>query len=90
VNPVPGWENAGSILTQAQHFFSCVHLPLFDDEDDVPTMFIVTPSELHLLIGPVNLLYKELCSRWSGAEAWTKACHVQPAGLHGGKLVSES
>jgi hypothetical protein len=43
-----GYENAGSVPATAQQFYSCVHQPLSDDEDDVPTMFIVTPSELHL------------------------------------------
>jgi hypothetical protein len=38
------------------------------------------------LIGPVNLLYKELKKRWPEVESWAKACHVQPAGLHGGEF----
>ena len=37
---------------------NCVKQPLFDDDKDTLTMMLIPPSELHLLIGPTNHIYK--------------------------------
>ena len=37
---------------------NCIKQPLFDDPDDTLTMLLIPPSELHLLTGPTNHIYK--------------------------------
>ena len=75
---------------------NCVHEGLFWDErdelekDDL-MMNLIPPAELHLLIGPVNTMYKELEELWPGEiDTWAKACHAFKAGLHGGEFNGNS
>ena len=37
---------------------NCIKQPLFDDPDNVPTIMLIPPSELHLMTGPTNHIYK--------------------------------
>ena len=45
-------------------FKNCIYQPLFDEPDDTLTMLLIPPSELHLLTGPVNHLYKVIIMNW--------------------------
>ena len=74
---------------------NCVHEPLFYDGTDRLKdelfLFLVPPAELHLLIGPVNTMYKELEDLWpEGIDTWAKDCHAFKQGLHGGEFNGNS
>ena len=74
---------------------NCVHEPLFwdgtDNMKDELMLHLIPPAELHLLIGPVNTMFKELEELWSeGANDWAKRCHAFKEGLHGGEFNGNS
>ena len=74
---------------------NCIHEPLFwDGTDDMKNelmLHLIPPAELHLLIGPVNTMFKELEFLWpDGSEAWAKSCHAYKEGLHGGEFNGNS
>ena len=74
---------------------NCTHDPIIwdgtDDMKDELILFLVPPAELHLLIGPVNTMFKELKELWpEGSEAWAKRCHAYKEGLHGGEFNGNS
>ena len=74
---------------------NCVHEPLVwdgtEDMKDELMLHLIPPAELHLLIGPVNTIFKELEEIWSeGANDWAKRCHAFKEGLHGGEFNGNS
>ena len=74
---------------------NCVHEPLFwdgtDDMKDELMLHLIPPAELHLLIGPVNTIFKELEELWpEGSNTWAKSCHAYKEGLHGGEFNGNS
>ena len=44
-------ENGEVEWKDAKKFFNSIHQPLFDSADDVYTLFLIPPPELHLFIG---------------------------------------
>ena len=74
---------------------NCVHEPMFwdgtDSMKDELMLHLIPPAELHLLIGPVNTMYKELEELWpEGIDVWAKKCHAFREGLHGGEFNGNS
>ena len=59
---------------------------MFNGQDDVRTIDLVTPCELHLLLGPVNHLLEELRKVWPDADFWVAGCHAYIRGQDHGKL----
>ena len=53
-------SNPNAKKAHSRRYKNCVNQPLFDDPDDTLVMSLIPPSELHLLIGPVNHIYKEI------------------------------
>ena len=45
-------------------------------DDSTSIILLVPPPELHLLIGPVNILYEELSKVWEPCEQWIQL-HVK-------------
>ena len=43
--------------------------------------------ELHLLIGVVNHLFKNLCQVWQNADEWPKMINIQQQPFHGGQFA---
>ena len=74
---------------------NCVHEPMFwdgtDSMKDELMLHLIPPAELHLLIGPVNTMYKELEELWpNDIEVWAKKCHAFKDGYHGGEFNGNS
>ena len=67
------WYDAGGDKSMAKHFGNVVHLPIMTCEPQTRILDVFPPPELHLLIGPVTLLYKGLQRIWKdGSEEWAK------------------
>ena len=49
-------------------------------------LLLVPPPELHLLIGPVNTLYKELCIIWTPCKERIKRLLIKREKYHGGSF----
>ena len=66
-----------------------IHPPIVNDDQDDEThvIQILPPTELHLLMRPVNTMYKGLESIWSESETWLKACNVKKPEYHGGRFA---
>ena len=48
-----------------------------------PVITILPPPEIHLLIGPVNMLYDALNNAWLESERWLQSCNVKKTVYHG-------
>ena len=52
------FKESGGKKSSLPKYKSCQYQPLLDDPDSAFTILLVPPSELHLLTGPVNHIYK--------------------------------
>ena len=52
------FEDSMSKKSDSPKYKNCLKQPLFDEPDNVPTMMLIPPSELHLFTGPTNHIYK--------------------------------
>ena len=59
---------------EAKHYGSVIHLPIVSNnlENKMPVIDVLPPSELDLLISPVNTLYDGLEKVWPRSEDWLK------------------
>ena len=51
---------------------------------NTPIILLCPPPELHLLLGPVNVLYDKLCKLWPQCKEWIKQLHIKREEYHGG------
>lgn len=79
------WRNAGAVKADAKNFKNCIHPPIFTDEkEDRSLLEIITPPELHLMLGVVNTLYNHLLEKFEkDALMWAEACCVVRDVRHG-------
>lgn len=71
------WRDAGSVKNQAKNFFNCIHPPILGNDKDKRIIDIITPPELHLMLGVVNTLYNHMLAEFEEATLiWTKRCNV--------------
>ena len=67
------WESEAD-LSDAKKYGNVIHPTMFASsniiDESTPIICALPPPELHLLIGPVNTLYKELSRRWDGTGEW--------------------
>ena len=63
-----------------------IHPSIIDVDDSTPVITIVPPPELHLLLGPVNHLFKGMEKVWSNSDDWLKSCFIKKSDYHGGCL----
>ena len=61
-----------------------IHRSIIDIDDSTPVITMVPPLEPHLLLGPVNHLFKEMEKVWSNSEDWLKSCFIKKSECHGG------
>ena len=52
--------------------------------EDTPIILLCPPPQLHLLLGPLNVLYDELSKTWPQCEEWIKNLHIKREEYHGG------
>lgn len=78
----------------AAGFKSCVHPPLLDQPDGIRVIDVIPPMELHLSLGIVNRLYKELDAKLCElpscsmrAEDWAKRLSIHQSPHHGGQFA---
>ena len=71
----------------AKDFDSTIHPPLINMEDSRLILDIIPPIELHLLLGIVNYLFKNLSEHWPRAKQWPALLHIQLQPHHGGQLA---
>ena len=75
--------SAGSKFKMAKDFDNTIHPPLINIEDSRLILDIIPPMELHLLLGIVNHLFKNLSELWSGGKQWPSLLHIQLQPYHG-------
>ena len=75
---------SGGDIRKSRDFKNVVHLPLLDFHDDMLVLEAIPPMELHLLLGVVNHLFKNLCDLWPDAKQWPTTLHLSIQPLHGG------
>ena len=51
-----------------------------------PIILLVPPPELHLLIGPVNMVYNELSKVWPTCQQWIERLHIKREDYHRGSF----
>ena len=59
-------------------------MPLIEVEDSLRIIDIVTPMELHILLGIFNHIYDELYKVWNKVEQWAKKLNFERAKYYGG------
>jgi hypothetical protein len=86
-------QQSAAAMPSAAAFKNCVRMPLLDCSDETLTLDILPPMELHLLLGIVNRLYKELDNRLIAlrgchirAADWASALNLREAPHHGGQF----
>ena len=60
------WFQSRRDKKDAKNYGNVIHPPILSDDDskNTPVISILPPPELHLLMGPMNKLYKELENVW--------------------------
>ncbi|XP_065641664.1 uncharacterized protein LOC105847267 isoform X1 [Hydra vulgaris] len=76
--------NAGGDTRKSKEFKNIIHVPLVNFPDHKLVLEAIPPMELHLLLGVVNHLYKNLCKIWPGAEKWPASLRIPIQPYHGG------
>lgn len=73
----------------AKDYGNVIHPNVFvtgDIDENTLIILLVPPPELHLLIGPVNVLYDELSKVWPQCKQWIEQLHVKREDYHGGSF----
>ena len=81
--------DARAVRKDAKSYGNVIHPNMFAGgviDESALTILIVPPPELHLLMGPVNTMYDELCKTWAGCEEWIKRLHIKREEYHVGSF----
>ena len=81
--------DANTTKKYAKDFGNVIHPSVFADNVDNSTLVVllVPPPELHLLLGPVNVLYDELTKVWPAVgESWSEKLHIKREEYHRGQF----
>lgn len=71
------WQASGSKKSKAKDYGNCIQMPVFSGDSDQLILDIITPPELHLMIGVVNTIYDHMIKEFNeDALQWAKACNV--------------
>lgn len=84
------WHSSNGTTSNAKLYGNVVHLPILQGADDTLVVDVLPPPELHLLLGPMNTIYKVIEKEWPGVNEWAKACHVEREAYHGGSFNGNS
>lgn len=70
----------------AKKCFNCVNEPIIQSNKPY-ILYVLPPPELHLLLGCVNHLFKQMALEFPViAEAWAKECHIFRVDVYRGTL----
>ena len=74
---------------EANNFGNVIHPLILSDIDSnhTPVISLLTPLELHLLMGPVNTMYTTLEKIWPESEGWLNVCNVKEEEYHSGNFA---
>ena len=64
----------------AKNYGNVIHPNMFaggNIEESTPIIQLIPPPELHLLTGPVNTMYDELCKVWPPCGEWIKRIYIK-------------
>lgn len=75
---------AGGDSRKSKEFKNVIHVPLIEFQDDKFVLEAIPPMELHLLLGVVNHIFKNLCDLWPRAKEWPPSLHIPIQPYHGG------
>lgn len=79
------WRDAGSNLKTAKNFNNCIHEPIFAANEKTKILDIITPPELHLMIGTVNTIVNKMEEEFeSDTKAWIKKLCIHREVIHEG------
>lgn len=71
------WKDAGSVKGKAKDYMNCIMPPILGTDLEKRIIDIVTPPELHLMLGVVNTLYDHMLAEFEDVVLeWTKRCNV--------------
>lgn len=72
------WQSSGGVKNKAKDFMNCTNLPIIQGSSDGLILDIVTPPELHLMLGVVNDVYNHMRDEFTDeVSAWSKYCNVE-------------
>ena len=74
----------GNDVKKAKQFGNVIHSPLLNFPDESLILDAIPPMELHLLLGVVNHLYKNLSNIWPECKNWPEALNIPLQPFHGG------
>jgi hypothetical protein len=60
------------------------------DSSKKSVLEVIPSPQLHLLLGPVNTMYKALAARWEKVGDWLEAFHISREAIHGGSFTGNS
>lgn len=84
-NNFANWRDAGAKKSAAKNFMNCIQPPAIGNVDDTRIIDIVTPPELHLMLGAVDTLYNHMFAKFEDQIlVWTKQCNVTREVTRGG------
>ena len=83
-------ERTGQNRSQAKFFGNVVHCPILKGNTNDEVIDLLPPPELHLLIGPVNTIFRAMEKEWPEALKWAKACNVEREAMHGGSFTGNA
>ena len=78
------WRSSGGNPKDLKNFYNCREKPLNIFPATGVVVYLVPPSPLHLKLGIVNLLWKELHEVYPGVVEWASRLHVSEAAYFGG------
>ena len=71
-------------MKKAKQFGNVIHSPLLNFPDGSPILDAIPPMELHLPLGVVNHLYKNLAIIWPECKTRPEALNIPLQLIHGG------
>lgn len=78
------WAESGSDRKNAKNFFNCIHPPILKISPGKSILDIISPLELHLLLGVVNTIVNRMFELFKKeTEQWIRQCNVQGEFLYG-------
>ena len=78
---------SGGQFLKAKDFDNVVHRSLLEILGSALIIDVITPMELHLILGIVNYLFQQLQSIWPQSKEVAKRLHIQEQPYHGCHFV---
>lgn len=71
------WLKSGGKKIDAKKYKNCIHPPLIDTQEDRLFLDVISPPELHLMLGVVNHINNHVLQKFQEeSESWARMCNV--------------